>query len=117
VYIGQDSPKPANRTSSSSLPPFAFGSGYSLRAFDLGNTGVKLELQHNGGTEAAIILPPREVGNLGRWLLRTLGQDEHGFPVELGGILERLSKTNLKYPILERGDKKRIKEALRALRS
>jgi len=117
VYIGEDSPKPANPISSSSLPPFAFGSGYSLKAFDLGNAGVKLELHHNGDAEAAIILPPPEVANLGQWLLRTLGQDKHGFPVELGGILERLSKPNLKLPILERGDKKRIKEALRALRS
>ncbi len=116
MYIGQDSQKPANR-SSSSLPSFVFGNGYSLTAFDLGSAGVKLELGHDGTVGAAIILPPEEVGNLGRWLLRTLGQDKHGFPVELGGILERLSKAPVKAPILERGDKRRIKEALRALRS
>ncbi len=117
MYIGENSPRPAGSAASSSLPPFAFGSGYSLKAFDLGNAGVKLELHHDGDTEAAIILPPREVGSLGRWLLNTLGQDKHGLPVELGGILERLTKPNLKHPILERGDKKRIKEALRTLRS
>ncbi len=116
MYIGQDSQKPANRASSS-LPPFVFGNGYSLSAFDLGSAGVKLELGHEGQVGAAIILPSEEVGNLGRWLLQTLGQDKHGLPVELGGILERLSKTPVKAPILERGDKKRIKEALRALRS
>jgi len=115
VYIGQDAEKPANRRSSS-LPPFVFGNGYSLAAFDLGNGGVKLELGRDGDVGAAIILPPAEVRNLGRWLLRTLGQDEHGFPVELGGILERLSKTKVPLPILERGDKKRIKAALHALR-
>ena len=49
-------------------------------------------------------------------LART-GQDERGLPVELSGILERLSKAKIKVPILERGDKKRIKEALQTLRS
>ena len=116
MYIGQDAHGPAQRKSSS-LPPFTFGNGYSLSASDLGRAGVKLELRHHGDVGAAIILPPAQVQKLGRWLLRTLGQDEYGFPIELGGILERLSKAKLKHPILERGDKKRIKEALRALRS
>ncbi|MBN1360670.1 MAG: hypothetical protein JW993_08765 [Sedimentisphaerales bacterium] len=116
MYIGQESEKPTGRASAS-LPSFVFGNGYSLTAYDLGSAGVKLELDYNGDVGAAIILPPEEVGNLGRWLLQTLGQDKHGFPVELGGILERISKAPAKYQILERGDKKRIKEALRALRS
>ncbi len=116
MYIGQDSQKPADRTSSS-LPSFVFGNGYSLTAYDLGGAGVKIELDHNGDVGAAIILPPEEVGNLGRWLLQTLGQDKHGLPVEIGGILERLSKAPIKSTILERGDKKHIKEALRTLRS
>ena len=115
MYIGQDARKPVQRRSSS-LAPFVFGNGYSLTAFDLGNGGVKIELGHGGDVEAAIILPADEVRNLGRWLLATLGQDEHGFPVELAGILERLYKTKVPVPILERGDKKRLKEALRALR-
>ncbi len=63
------------------------------------------------------MLPPETVQELGRWLLRTLGQDEHGFPVELGGILERLSKAKKTNPILQRGDKTRIREALRALKT
>jgi hypothetical protein len=116
VFIGQDARGPAQRRSSS-LAPYVFGNGYSLTAFDLGNGGVKLELQHQGESEAAIILPSEEVRNLGRWLLATLGQDERGLPVELSGILERLSKAKIKVPILERGDKKRIKEALQTLRS
>ncbi len=115
MYVGNDAYRPANRRSSS-LPPFVFGNGYSLTAFDLGGTGVKMELRHEGKVEAAILIPPEEAGNLGRWLLATLGQDEHGFPVELGGILERLSKAKVENSILERGDKKRIKQALRALR-
>ena len=116
MHIGQDACRPAQRRSSS-LAPFIFGNGYSFVAFDLGNGGVKVELRHEGDVGAAIILPPEEVANLGRWLLATLGQDEHGLPVELGGILERLSKTKVPLPILERGDKTRIKEALRALRA
>lgn len=116
MYIGQESQKSAGRTSTS-LPSFEYGNGYTLTAYDLGSGGVKIELDHNGDVGAAIILPPEEVGNFGRWLLRTLGQDKHGLPVEIGGILERLSKAPTKLPILERGDKKRIKEALRALRS
>jgi hypothetical protein len=116
VYIGQNSQEPANRRPSS-LPPFTFGNGYSLRAFDLGGAGVKLELHHEGRVNAAIMLPAQEAGKLGKWLLRTLGQDEHGFPVELAGLLERLSKAKVEGSILERGDKKRIREALQALRS
>lgn len=116
MYIEQEAQKLPHRKVAS-LPPFVFGNGYSLSAFDLGNSGVKLELHHNGDVGAAIILPSAQVQRLGRWLLRTLGQDEHGFPVELGGILERLSKTKIENSVLERGDKKRIKEALRALRS
>lgn len=116
VYIGQENQKSAGRTSPS-LPSFVFGNGYALTAYDLGSGGVKIELDHIGDVGAAIILPPEEVGNLGRWLLQTLGQDKHGLPVEIGGILERLSKAPAKLPMLERGDKKHIKEALRALRS
>ena len=116
MYMGQDDPGPVDRRSSS-LAPFTFGNGYSLIAFDLGNGGVKLELQHQGEPSAAILLPSEEVRNLGKWLLRTLGQDERGLPLEIGGILERLSKAKVKTSILERGDKKHIKEALEALRS
>jgi len=116
VYVEQEAQKLPHRKVAS-LPPFVFGNGYSLSAFDLGNSGVKLELYHNGDVGAAIILPSAQVQRLGRWLLRTLGQDENGFPVELGGILERLSKTKIENSVLERGDKKRIKEALRALRT
>ena len=115
MYTGQEAHRPANRTSKC-LPPFAFGNGYSLTAFDLGNAGVKLELRHDGDVGAAIILPSAEVQRLGKWLLQTLGQDKHGFPVELGGILERLSKTRIEESVLQRGDKRRIKEALQALR-
>ena len=116
MYIADHSGRPSGRRSSS-LPPFVHDNGYRLRVSDRGNSGVKLELAHDGEVAAAIILPAETVEQLGKWLLRTLGQDEYGFPVELGGILERLSKVKAAQPILERGDKKRIRQALRALRS
>lgn len=116
MYIGHDSGGPVNRKSSS-LPPFQYEAGYSLNISDLGGAGVKLELSHNGDVGAAVMLPPEMVQDLGRWLLRTLGQDEYGFPVELGGILERLSKAKQTNPVLQRGDKTRIREALRVLKS
>lgn len=78
---------------------------------------MKLELSHNGDVGAAVMLPPEAVQELGRWLLRTLGQDEHGFPVEIGEILERISKAKKTNPILQRGDKTRIREAIRALKA
>lgn len=116
MYIGQDSRRPAGRTSSS-LPPFVHENGYSLSVSDLGNAGVKLELRHDGEVGAAIILSPDDVHRFGKWLLRTLGQDKHGFPLELGGILKRLAKTKVDDSILHRGDKKHLKDALRALQS
>ena len=93
MYVEQEAQKLPHRQVAS-LPPFVFGNGYSLSAFDLGNSGVKLELYHNGDVGAAIILPSAQVQ-----------------------ILERLSKAKIENSVLERGDKKRIKEALRALRT
>ncbi len=116
MYIGQESGEPLVHKSSS-LPPFQYEAGYCLSVSDRGCAGVKLELSHNGDVGAAVMLPPETVQDLGRWLLRTLGQDEHGFPVELSGILERISKAKKTNPILQRGDKTRIREAIRALRT
>ena len=116
MFMGPDSDRPTKRKSSS-LPPFVYENGYCLAVSDLGRVGVKLTLSHDGDVGAAILLPPKAVETFGKWLLRTLGQDEYGFPVELGGILERLSKTKAKQSFFERGDKKRIQQALRALRS
>lgn len=116
MFMGPDPDRPAKHTSSS-LPPFLYENGYSLAVSDLGNAGVKLTLSHDGDVGAAILLPPKAVETFGKWLLQTLGQDEYGFPVELGGILERLSKIKARQSFFERGDKKRIRQALRALRS
>jgi hypothetical protein len=100
-----------------SLPGFEFQNGYRLSATDLGNHGIKIELAHDNDEPAAIILPPQAVAKCGMWMLRTLGQDKHGLPHGLSDILRRLSKLSGSHRILERGDKKMIRDSLRALRS
>ena len=99
------------------LPAFTFRNGYTLQASDLGNAGVKIELIHEHDTMGAIILPPEEVGEYGRWLLQTLGQDRYGLPRELPEILKRLSKQKKANQILQRGDKTKIRDALKVLQS
>jgi hypothetical protein len=100
----------------SALPGFRYSNGYTFRATDLGKHGVKIELGHENDVGAAIILPPKEVGRCGRWLLNTLEQDRHGLPKELPDILQKLSGQKGAERILEWGDKKKIKDALRILR-
>jgi len=99
-----------------SLPEFLYEDGYTLSATDLGKSGVKIELSHNYNVGGAVILPPRQVQKCGRWLLETLEQDSNGLPKQLAGILEKLSKQSGFKAKLERGDKKKIKDALRALK-
>ncbi|MHC4299077.1 MAG: hypothetical protein ACYS7Y_17525 [Planctomycetota bacterium] len=100
-----------------SLPEFAYEDGYTISATDLGKAGVKIELSHNYNVGGAIILPPKQVAECGRWLLETLDQDSNGLPRQLVGVLERLSKQSGFKAKLERGDKKKIKDALRVLKT
>jgi hypothetical protein len=97
----------------SSIPDFTYADGYRLSATDLANRGIKIELSHEHDRSSAIILPPDQVAECGRWMLKTLGQDRHGLPNGLGDVLRRLSRG--REPVFERGDKQRIKEALRVL--
>ena len=99
------------------LPAFIFHNGYTLETKDLGNSGVKIELLHEYDAIGAIILPPKEVGDFGRWLLQTLGQDQYGLPRELPEILKRLTRQKKANQILQRGDKTKIRDALKALQS
>ncbi|MEA3227294.1 MAG: hypothetical protein U9Q07_15195 [Planctomycetota bacterium] len=99
-----------------SLPAFFFEDGYTLSAADLGKSGVKIELSHKYNVGGAIILPPKQVEECGRWLLETLEQDSNGLPKQLADVLERLSKQSGFKAKLERGDKKKIKDALRVLK-
>lgn len=108
-----NSPK---RLLKASLPAFLYEDGYTLSATDMGKSGVKIELSHNYNLGGAIILPPKQVKECGRWLLETLEQDSNGLPKQLAGILERLSKQSGFRAKLERGDKKKMKDALRVLK-
>jgi hypothetical protein len=83
----------------------------------LGKLGVKIELKHRYDTAGAIILPPKEVAKCGRWMLETLEQESNGFPKGLHSILERLSGQSGFRPTLKRGDKKKIKDALKVMNS
>ena len=107
----------ASRNPRAALPPFAYEDGYTFSATDLGKLGVKIELKHRYDTAGAIILPPKEVAKCGRWMLETLEQDSNGLPKGLRGILERLSRQSGFKPTLKRGDKKKIKDALKVLNS
>jgi hypothetical protein len=98
------------------LPEFRYQDGYTLWATDLGKRGVKIELVHTQDVGGAIILPPKKAGECGKWLLETLGQDRLGLPTELSDILERLAKQKASGRILKRGDKKKIKDALKVLK-
>lgn len=98
------------------LPEFVYEDGYTLSVKDLGKAGVKIELSHDYNVGAAIILPPKKVQECGAWLLETLEQESNGLPRQLTDILERLSKQSGFRTKLERGDKKKIREALRALK-
>lgn len=95
---------------------FRYKDGYTLSAIDLGVRGVKIELNQTYDDGAAIILPPKKVQDCGKWLLQTLGQDSHGLPRELTDILARLINHKKAGQIFERGDKTRIKDALKILR-
>lgn len=102
-------PKPA-------LSCFTYRNGYVLSATDLGKGGVKLALSHDHDSEAAIILPPEKVHECGRWLLQTMDQDVRGLPTEIRDILRRLTESKSASRILQYGEKKKIRDALRVLR-
>ena len=105
------------KITSDALPPFQYEDGYTLSARDWGKLGVKIELNNEYEHGMAIILPPRQVGKYGRWLLGTLEQDSNGLPKQLYEILERLSGQKGMMLNLRRGDKKKIKDALKVLKS
>lgn len=109
-------PKRLLRHRRAALPEFHYEDGYRLSAKDLGKAGVKIELSHNYNVGGAIILPPSQVREYGAWLMETLEQESNGLPKQLVEILERLSKQSGPRARLERGDKKKIRDALRVLK-
>lgn len=95
---------------------FRYKDGYTLSVIDLGVQGVKIELIQAYDIGGAIILPPEKVQECGRWLLQTLGQNSFGLPKELSVILARIVSHKKSTKILQRGDKKKIRDALKVLR-
>lgn len=101
----------------SALSAFHFENGYTFSATDLGNQGVKVELVHEHQNGGAIILPPAKAQEYAKWILRTIAQREHNSLKELPDILKRLMQQKAIGRMLQRGDKKKITEALRLLKS
>jgi hypothetical protein len=99
-----------------SLSEFRYENGYVFRGTDLGGLGVKIELLHGDEGGGAIILPPGKAQECAKWLLQTLGQIRPGLPEEFPDVLQRIIKRKETGRILERGDKKKIRDALRVLK-
>ena len=99
----------------SALTRFSYQNGYLLSVIDLGKHGVKIELRHQADA-AAIILPPEEAKQCATWLLNTIGLNNHNSLGELPAILQRLIKHKQSKRILEHGDKKKIKDAIKLLK-
>jgi hypothetical protein len=100
----------------SSLSGFRFENGYTFLVTDLGNRGVKVELAHEQQEGSAIILPPAKAQECATWLQRTIAQRNHNSLNELPDILKRLMQQKAIGRMLQRGDKKKIREALRLLK-
>ena len=99
----------------SALTRFSYQNGYLLSVIDLGKRGVKIELRHQADA-AAIILPPAEAKQCATWLLNTISLNNHNSLAELPAILQRLIKHKQSRRILEHGDKKKIKDAIKVLK-
>ncbi len=111
-----DKPKKQIKELYAALSGFTYKDGYTLSAIDLGDHGIKIELSRAYDVGAAIILPPDQVRECGRWMLKSLGQNSLGLSTELVDVLQRIIRHEKSSKILERGDKKKIKDALKVLR-
>lgn len=99
------------------LYEFHYRSGYELSLSDLGKSGVKIELSDNGMDSAAVVLPPEKTKECSQWLSKTMGLQVVDLPHELSKILKRLLDEKDSEKILERGDKKILKQALKLLKN
>ncbi len=111
-----DEPKKSINQMYTPFSSFRYEDGYTFSVIDLGTKGVKIELNRAYDVGAAIILPPEKVRDCGRWLLQTIGQNSHGLPKELLAILAGIVRHEKSGQILQRGDKTKIRDALKVLR-
>lgn len=112
--IDEKGPLPAKKRSA--ISEFCYENGYRLSVTDLGNEGVKIELVHEYKDGGAIIVPPAKAEECGKWLLQTIGQIKYSPLKELADILQRLMREKSLGQILQRGEKKKIREAVRLLK-
>jgi len=98
------------------LAQFSYSNGYVFRGTDMGTCGVKIELLDKYDEGAAIILPPAEAEQCAKWLLETIGQQKCKLPNGLPEVLEKIAEDQRSRPGLSRGDKRKIKQALRVLK-
>jgi hypothetical protein len=101
--IGEKGPLLAKKRSV--LSEFCYENGYRLSVTDLGNEGVKIELVHEYKDGGAI-----------KYLLQTIRQIKYSPLKELANILQRLMREKSLGQILQRGEKKKIREAVRLLK-
>lgn len=95
------------------LRQFHYKKGYSLLCSDLGSEGVKVELGHSDEDASAVVLPPDKVRQCARWMLRTLELRNHDSLKELPEILQRIITGNGSKKAFKRGDKKKLREAMK----
>lgn len=99
----------------SAVPTFSFRNGYTLSGLDLGQHGVKLNLVRQCEDPRGIILPPEQTRQFGSWLAGTVAAKPQSLPPDLADILRRILKQKGLRATLKKGDKTRIRQALRAL--
>jgi len=98
------------------LANFKYENGFVFCGTDLGNQGVKIELMRNYENGGAIILPPNKALECAHWMLQSIGQLKHDIPKELPGILEKIATDKQARRLLNREDKKTIKQAISFLK-
>ena len=96
----------------SALNEFTYRNGYTLTVTDMGSDGLRIELIHPYENTAAVIIPPDKALMCVHWMLKTLALQEDKLPAELPEILRRIVDRKS----LNRGDKKKIRNAIRTLR-
>jgi hypothetical protein len=99
----------------SAVPTFSFRNGYTLSGLDLGQRGVKLNLVRQCEDPRGIILPPEQARQFGSWLVGTVAAKPQSLPPDLADILRSILKQKGLRATLKKGDKARIRQALRIL--
>ena len=106
----------SKKENKNALANFKYENGFVFYGTDLGNQGVKIELMRNYENGGAIILPPKKAIECAHWMLQSIGQMEHDIPKELPGILEKIATDKQAKRLLNREDRKKLKQAISFLK-